>query len=399
MVVLQKTLGSNVFTRKMNELVGPVLQPHDQALLLARMGRWQWKVGTPNIVFTPSLYTLLDLDPAFTPTIKNLRQFISTRDLGRMLATINKVLLDVQTGILDMQVIHPDKDRAGFQVRCYCVPETDDDGNVIALEGVLQDVTTEKQDRTALRYAMDETEAANRAKSRFLATMSHELRTPLNAIIGFSEVMQTELLGPLGNTRYCDYAADINQSGRFLLDLINDVLDMSKIEAGKYELVREPVNVMKLVRHACHMMESAAQDKQVSLIVQDHKSNDIIQADRRALLQILLNVLSNAVKFTQRGGHVTIAIDADRPQRQLTIAITDTGIGIAPEQLLRVGEPFAQFGDVHVRNPNNDTNGMSMGGTGLGLAITKKLVQLHSGQFEINSELGSGTTVTITLPL
>lgn len=392
--MLQKTTPSSVFTRKINELAEPALQPHDQALLLARMARWQWRIGTPHITFSPTLYTLLDLPTDFMPTLKNLRQLISTRDLGRMLATMNKVSLDVQTGIVDLQVIHPDKDHAGFSVRCYCVPEVDDEGNVVAIEGVLQDVTTEKQDRTALRYAMDETEAANRAKSRFLATMSHELRTPLNAIIGFSEVMQTELLGPLGNSRYTTYAADINQSGRFLLDLINDVLDMSKIEAGKYELVRETVNVMKLLRHACHMMESSAQDKNIVLMVKDNKANDHVQADRRALLQILLNILSNAVKFTPKGGHVTISVEADRAQRLLAISITDTGIGIAADKLLRVGEPFEQFSDAHTRNSDG-----GLGGTGLGLAITKKLIQLHGGQFEIASEVGAGTTVTVILPL
>lgn len=392
--MLQKTTPSSVFTRKMNELVEPALQPHDQALLLARMARWQWRVGMTQIMFSPTLYTLLNLDPTFVPSLKSLRQLISTRDLGRMLATVNKVILDVQTGIVDLQIIHPDKDHAGYNVRCYCVPEVDDDGNVTAIEGVLQDVTTEKQDRTALRYAMDETEAANRAKSRFLATMSHELRTPLNAIIGFSEVMQTELLGPLGNTRYTSYAADINQSGRFLLDLINDVLDMSKIEAGKYELVREQVNVMKLLRHACHMMESTAQDKNIVLMVQDNKSGDHVVADRRALLQIILNILSNAVKFTPRGGHVAMNVETDRAQRLLVINITDTGIGIASDKLLRVGEPFEQFSDEHTRNSDG-----GLGGTGLGLAITKKLIQLHGGQFEIASEVGTGTTVTVTLPL
>ncbi|HEY1096037.1 MAG TPA: HAMP domain-containing sensor histidine kinase [Alphaproteobacteria bacterium] len=389
--MLQQTASRSVFTRRFDELVEPTLNPHDRVLLLARMGRWQWRVGTANIMFTPSLYLLLDLDPNnFVPSIKNLRMLVSSRDLGRMLVMINKVILDAQPGIADIHVLHPDKDHTGFHVRCYCTPEVDEDGQVIALEGLVQDVTTEKHDRTALRYAIDETEAANRAKSRFLAMMSHELRTPLNAIIGFSEVMQTELLGPLGNPRYATYVGDINQSGRFLLELINDVLDMSKIEAGKYELVIEPVNVLKVLRHACHMMETTAQDRQVALALRGAKGDDMVQADRRALLQILLNVLSNAIKFTPPGGHVVLQAEMDRPQKQLVISIADTGVGIPADKLDRVGEPFEQFGDAETTK---------QGGTGLGLAITKKLIQLHGGQFDIASQPGTGTTVTITLPL
>jgi signal transduction histidine kinase len=389
--MLQRTAPQSVFTRRFDELVEPTLSPHDRILLLARMGRWQWRVGMPQIMFAPSMYLLLDLNPeTFTPSIKNMRQLVSARDLGRVLVMVNKVILDGQPGIADIHVMHPDKNHSGFHVRCYCTPELDEDGQVVALEGLLQDVTSEKQDRMALRFAIDETEAANRAKSRFLATMSHELRTPLNAIIGFSEVMQTELLGPLGNPRYADYVSDINQSGRFLLDLINDVLDMSKIEAGKYELVIEPVNVMKLLRHACHMMETASQDKQVALALRGDTAEDVVMADRRALLQILLNVLSNGIKFTPSGGHVVLHSEIDQMQRQLIISITDTGIGIPADKLERVGEPFEQFGDEHTAKE---------GGTGLGLAITKKLIQLHRGQFDISSQQGQGTTVTITLPL
>lgn len=390
--MLQQTAPRSVFTRRFDELVEPTLSPHDRILLLARMGRWQWRVGMPQIMFAPSMYVLLDLNPeTFTPTIKNIRQLVSSRDLGRVLLMVNKVILDAQPGIADIHVMHPDKTHSGFHVRCYCTPELDEDGQVVALEGLLQDVTTEKQDRMALRFAIDETEAANRAKSRFLATMSHELRTPLNAIIGFSEVMQTELLGPLGNPRYADYVSDINQSGRFLLDLINDVLDMSKIEAGKYELVIEPVNVMKLLRHACHMMETASQEKQVALVLRGDPSDDaVVMADRRALLQILLNVLSNGIKFTPGGGHVVLQSEIDQTHKQLSISITDTGVGIPADKLSRVGQPFEQFGDEHTAKE---------GGTGLGLAITKKLIQLHRGTFDILSTQGQGTTVVITLPL
>lgn len=364
-------------------------QPEDAALFLARMGRWRWAMGEKRIFFSPTLYDIFNLDPQhFMPRLQNLRQLIPPRDMSRLFIAINKVLTEPKDQILDLSFRHPEQDDTSFFVRCYLCSEIDRNGEVVALYGLLQDITREKRNQTALQHALEETEAANRAKSRFLATMSHELRTPLNAIIGFSEMMHAELLGPLGNKRYVDYAGSINESGRYLLDLINDILDMSKIEAGKYELVHEPVNVAKAIRLACHMVENTIRDKGLHLHFQNQNETVVIEADRRAFMQIMLNLLSNAVKFTDAGGSVTIAV-TDHTENRILISVTDTGIGIPADKLHRIGQPFEQVSSAMARGHN---------GTGLGLAITKKLVEMHDGELHIASVFGQGTTVSVALP-
>jgi two-component system cell cycle sensor histidine kinase PleC len=217
--------------------------------------------------------------------------------------------------------------------------------------------------------------------------MSHELRTPLNAIIGFSEMMQRQLLGPIGTEKYIDYIAGIRESGEHLLDLISDILDMSKIEAGKYELDLEEMNAVKILRLALHMMEGRAEDAKIKISLDTRKEDMLIVADRRALMQILLNILSNAVKFTNPGGLVRIEC-TERPD-YLSIRISDNGIGIPPNKLKHVTRPFEQAASHYTREHE---------GTGLGLAITKDLVELHGGSLHIDSTLGVGTTVTVRLP-
>lgn len=364
-------------------------QAEDVALVLAHMGRWRWVIGEKNIAFTATLYDIFDLDTVrFIPTLQSLRALISSRDMSKLFITINKILEFPQQQILDFTLQHPAQKNIEFFVRCYICPETNEQGEIVALYGLLQDITREKRNQAALQHALEETEAANRAKSRFLATMSHELRTPLNAIIGFSEMMHAELLGPLGNKRYVDYAGSINESGRYLLELINDILDMSKIEAGKYELVHEPINIAKAIRLACHMIENMLRDKGLHLQFDNQNETAVIEADRRAFMQIMLNLLSNAGKFTDTGGSVTITV-ADHPENRVIISVTDTGIGIPADKLHRIGQPFEQVSSAMNRGHN---------GTGLGLAITKKLVEMHDGELKIESIFGKGTTVSVILP-
>jgi two-component system, cell cycle sensor histidine kinase PleC len=364
-------------------------QPEDAALLLAHMARWHWTMGQKEVAFSPGVYDIFDLDAnRFAPSLNTLRGLISTRDMSRLFITINKLLEDGREGVMDFTLKHPGRQNVEFFVRCYVCAEMDDEGEIVALYGILQDITREKKNKDALQNALEETEASNRAKSRFLATMSHELRTPLNAIIGFSEMMHAELLGPLGNKRYIDYAGSINESGRYLLDLINDILDMSKIEAGKYELVHEPVNVAKAIRMACHMVENSVREKGLNLSFKTHNETAVIEADRRAFMQIMLNLLSNAVKFTDEGGTVTISI-TDHTEHRIMISVADTGIGIPADKLNRIGQPFEQVSSAMARGHN---------GTGLGLAITKKLVEMHEGELKIASIFGTGTTVSVILP-
>jgi two-component system cell cycle sensor histidine kinase PleC len=228
-------------------------------------------------------------------------------------------------------------------------------------------------------------EEASRAKSAFLANMSHELRTPLNAINGFSELMSSELFGPLGDKRYVEYSKDILVSGQLLLDLINDILDMAKIEAGKITLSPQPLDPVEAVDGAVRLMRRRAEEKGLSLMV-DAVAAPEIEADHRAVKQMMLNLLSNAVKFTAKGGVMVRIRPADAG---VTISVVDTGCGIPREHLPRLGRAFEQV-DMELSRAN--------GGTGLGLALTKALAEMHGGRLEIDSEEGRGTIVTIYLP-
>jgi signal transduction histidine kinase len=236
--------------------------------------------------------------------------------------------------------------------------------------------------------AKEAAEKANRMKSMFLATMSHELRTPLNAVIGFSQLMEEETFGPLGSPRYREYTGLVQKAGRHLLDLINDILDMSKIEAGKLELHRERIDIRLLVSECSMLMRERA--KQAGIALQEEVPSEALQvdADHRAIKQILLNLLSNAIKFTPAGGRVvTRAVQAGR---SVAISVEDTGVGIPADQLYRLGNPFVQL-----RNSAGSTHE----GTGLGLALVRSLAEMHGGQLRIESVEGRGTTVTVEIPL
>tara|TARA_R110002012_G_scaffold57941_12_gene150069 strand:- start:16085 stop:18430 length:2346 start_codon:yes stop_codon:yes gene_type:complete len=230
-------------------------------------------------------------------------------------------------------------------------------------------------------------EAANKAKSEFLANMSHELRTPLNAIIGFSEVLQARMFGPLGSDKYAEYADDIHNSGIHLLTVINDILDMAKIEAGQMHIDCQQVDMAPLLDEALRLVAIQAENKgiEVHQKISKHLS---LNADRRAMKQILLNLLSNAVKFTEPGGRITVR--ARKTSCAVTISIEDTGIGIPKALLSRIGQPFEQ-----VQNQFSK----STGGSGLGLAISRSLAELHGGAMKVRSKEGVGTIVSIRMPL
>jgi len=234
-------------------------------------------------------------------------------------------------------------------------------------------------------------EGANKAKSEFLANMSHELRTPLNAINGFSEIMVGEMFGPLGDRRYKEYAQDILSSGQHLLALINDILDMSKIEAGKMSLKFEPLSLEEVCEDAIRLVRNRAEAAGLALALEFPPLPDI-DADYRALKQVLLNLLSNAIKFTPRGGRVTVRAEVrlDTLGDRVRVSVQDTGIGIAPEDLKRLARPFEQIETQHAKTQQ---------GTGLGLALTKSLVEMHGGALDLQSAPGQGTTVQFSLPV
>ncbi len=234
-------------------------------------------------------------------------------------------------------------------------------------------------------------EAANQAKSEFLANMSHELRTPLNAINGFSEIMVGELFGPLGDKRYQGYAQDILDSGQHLLNLINDILDMAKIEAGKLNLKLEPMHIEEVVEDSVRLMRNRADAAGLDLLVDIPKLPEV-DGDYRALKQVLLNLLSNAIKFTPRAGKVTVkaALELGPQGERVRVGVQDTGIGISEKDLERLAKPFEQ-----IENRLSKTTQ----GSGLGLALTKSLVEMHGGSLDMQSEPGKGTWVSFTLPV
>jgi two-component system, cell cycle sensor histidine kinase PleC len=241
----------------------------------------------------------------------------------------------------------------------------------------------------AQKYADEKTRAeqANKAKSDFLANMSHELRTPLNAIIGFSEIMESGMFGALGSEKYQEYCQDIRQSGRYLLEVINDILDMSKIEAGRMPLAMEDLRLDQIIAEAMRVMAVKAGEKRLT-VAQEVPPGLIISGDRRALKQILLNLLSNAVKFTTEGGRVAVRVRLSR--NAILLLIEDSGIGIAKDHLKKLGRPFEQVESQFTK---------TFQGSGLGLAIAKSLIELHGGAMKIRSIEGMGTTVILRLPI
>ena len=240
----------------------------------------------------------------------------------------------------------------------------------------------------AEKYSQEKTRAeeANQAKSKFLANMSHELRTPLNAIIGFSEIMGSGLFGVLGSDKYQEYCHDILTSGKYLLEVINDILDMSKIEAGRMKLDMEPLDLSKILAESLRVVSGRAEDKHLTLDA-DIESTISVVADRRAVKQIIVNLLSNAVKFTPDEGRVTVR--GQVLSDSIVLVIADTGIGIAPDSLRRLGKPFEQVESQLTKTYQ---------GSGLGLAIARSLTNLHGGTMRLRSKLGAGTVVRIKLP-
>lgn len=265
-----------------------------------------------------------------------------------------------------------------------CIKST---GDIRYIVTVMRDVSDRKAHELALVAAREAAEAANRAKSSFLANMSHELRTPLNAIIGFADMMGHEMLGSLGNPRYREYVSLIHKSGQHLLDLINDILDVAKIEAGKHDLNIKEIDLVEAIHECIRTVADRAENSGISLNVTIPAQGLMCYADQRALKQIVLNLLSNAIKFTSAGGRIDVTARLD--DELVRIEVRDTGIGVAAEDLPRLARPFVQVCDDPM---------LAKAGTGLGLALVRALVEQHGGHFKIDSPGQQGTIATVEFP-
>jgi cell cycle sensor histidine kinase DivJ len=274
------------------------------------------------------------------------------------------------------------------EMRCRPLEQAATAASDCEVVAVMRDVTDRKIQEQALDLARTAAEQADASKSRFLAAMSHELRTPLNAIIGFSEMIAQEDVLMIDASRRKEYAQLINDSGQHLLSVVNGILDMSKMESGNFEISPEPFAPRAALLNCCNLLALKAREDGIDLVTRAAEDLPVITGDPRAFKQILLNLVSNAIKFTERGGTVTVSAGVEGPR--LVLRVADNGVGISTEDLKRIGDPFFQAGKTYQRRHE---------GTGLGLSIVKSLVALHGGEMTVQSKIDEGTTVAVALPL
>ena len=352
---------------------------------LARIGIFEWDAASSDMYWSDIMYEIVGLPPESLPL--DFAQYLllvrtESRELVR--STFRRLLTSGGKYNQEYEIVRPDGQTRAVRAEAEAV--TNDRGEVIRILGSVHDQTGVKRVETALRRAKETAVEASKAKSEFLANVSHELRTPLNAIIGFSEVMIQEVFGPVGNERYRDYAGDIRQSGVHLLGVINDLLDFSKLEAGRLELHMEAVAVRQIIDKCVRMMRQEAESENVTLIAKLEDIDDAIHADEQKVTQIVLNLLSNAIKFTPAGGVVTVSLREFKDG--IDIQVADSGIGMSDNDIRTALSPFGQVDSALNRQH---------AGTGLGLPLSRSLAELHGGSLKVESAAGEGTTVIVHL--
>ncbi|MEX1152652.1 PAS domain-containing sensor histidine kinase, partial [Parvibaculum sp.] len=354
---------------------------------MAKFGHWELDLRTFELLWTDELYDIFGVDrESAGPSYDDLLAAIHPDDRHMLDDAYTRSLADHAPYVVTHRLRMADGTVKWVEERC--ATEFDAEGNPLVSRGTTQDITERKLTELAVIAARDEAVVANRAKSEFLANMSHELRTPLNAILGFSEMMQREVFGPLGVPKYREYVADILKSGRHLLDVLSDIMDVARVEAGKIDFEPEELSVARLVDACKVIVGGRIREKRQHFSVAIRKGARTVHADPRLAKQVLLNLLSNALKFTPEGGRIELTARRTRAG-EIALSVADTGIGIAPNDIARVVEPFVRAEGALARTHE---------GTGLGLALTKSFIELHGGRLEVESRLGKGTTVTVYFP-
>ncbi len=360
----------------------------EQATQSARIGYWKADLSGQMTEKSGMFRSILGIPKEIeTITRDHIVQLMNPDDRERITWQIERAQKAGKSYEVEFALHQPNGREVHIRERAE--PLLDDDGAVYCFSGTCQDITTERLSSLNLMTALAEAQDANHSKSEFLANMSHELRTPLNAIIGFAESMQLGIFGDINNTRYASYIDDIQTSARHLLGIINDVLDLSRIEKGRLELYEETVSVRELSLEVLRLLQQTTneRDLQIHASLFLRYAEDTIWVDKRMVRQVLLNILSNAAKFTKDGGQITL--DGKTSADGLDFVISDNGIGIEPGELGRVFEPFQQAG-----NSLSRTNE----GAGLGLALSRRLMQLHGGDLNLESRVNEGTSVTVHIP-
>jgi two-component system cell cycle sensor histidine kinase PleC len=358
-----------------------------KAQSFARTGDWLWHLEQRRVEWSDEIYRIFGVDrDSYVPDIGSVFDFVHPDDRPEVIDRMSRTIADKSRTTMEFRIERRDGEERHLWAQWQC--SLNAAGEVSHVFGVSRDVTEEKKAAEALRAAKDAAEAASRAKSEFLASMSHELRTPLNAIMGFSEVLKEGILGPLSE-RYRDYASDIHRSGRHLLDLISDLLNMARIEARQIEFNEESVALADIVEEGLRLTRLTPGEAAQMVTVTLPDPVPIIQADRRALKQVLINLLGNAAKFTPDDGRIGVAVGFDATGEHLEIKISDTGIGVPEHRLGDLGKPFSRVENVMSRRYQ---------GSGMGLFISKALVERHGGALLITSAEGRGTSVTVRLP-
>ncbi len=362
-----------------------------QAAKIAGVGFWVWDEIEDRLVFcteeAAAIYGVT-VSEALARSYSLEANASSTHpdDRDRYIRVMEEAARENKSYDITVRTIRADG--AVRHIRHLGEPIHDADGRLIQTVGTVQDITKEREAREALALARHAADAANRAKSEFLASVSHELRTPLNAVLGFSELMAMEAHGAIGNPKYTEYAESIRTSGEHLLSLINDILDLSKVEAGQFELVLEDLPLAASVSECLDMVRFRFGREAERLSIRISLDTPTVCADPRVFRQIIVNLLSNADKFTPADGSITIASEP-AAGGGVAVTVSDTGIGIAEKDMERVMEPFGQ-------TAVNTTTFQK--GTGLGLPLSKKLIELHGGTLAISSREGHGTSVRVTFP-